>query len=190
MPSPEATPALRDWPHSPIHRLSQSGVYMVTAGTYLKQKFFNTPTLLTQFTNLLLREAEVHGWSLQARAVFPNHYHFLAESSNPQTLRRMIRELHSRSAIELNRAENAKSRKVWFQYWESQITFQRSFLARLHYVHNNPVHHRIVPEATQYCWCSAGWFERTAGLSFCKTVRSFPIDRLEIPDDFGELMQP
>jgi putative transposase len=184
---PVPTATLCNWPHSPAHRLSLAGAYMVTAATYQKQEFFNTPTLLTQLTNLLLQRAAAHGWFLQAWAVFPNHYHFLAESREPKTLRRMIGELHSLSAHELNREQNSPSRKVWFQYWDSQITFHRSFLARLKYVHQNPVHHGLVREASHYQWCSAGWFERMASPVFLKTVSSFPIDRLEIPDDFGDL---
>jgi len=163
---------------------------MVTAGTYQKQRYFNTSGLLTRLTNLFLNLTEAHGWMIQAWAVFPNHYHFIAESQKPETLRQLIRELHSRSALELNREQNAAGRKVWFQYWESQLTFHRSFLARLNYVHQNPVHHRLVPKASQYKWCSAGWFERKAAPAFLKTVTSFPIDRLDIPDDFGDLLTP
>ena len=29
-----------DWPHSPVHRLTEVGAYMVTCGTYLKQDHF------------------------------------------------------------------------------------------------------------------------------------------------------
>jgi putative transposase len=163
---------------------------MVTAGTYLKQKFFSTPALLTQLTNLLLRLAETHDWNLQAWAVFPNHYHFIAESQKPETLRRLIRAFHSLSAHELNRQGSAPGRKVWFQYWESQITFNRSFLARLNYVHQNAVHHKLVHAASLYTWCSAGWFERKAPPAYVKAVTSFPVDRLAIPDDFGDFLTP
>src|SRR5208282_4305602 len=121
------------WAHSPAHYLTLPGAYIVTAGTYQKEKLFNTPFLLTKLTNLLLDLAEKHVWMIQAWAVFPNHYHFVAECQKPETLRHLIRELHSRSAVELNRQENTPGRKVWFQYWESQIRFHRSFLARLNY---------------------------------------------------------
>jgi len=164
--------------------------YIVTAGTYQKQKYFDTPASLTMLTNLLLDLAGDHGWMMQAWAVFPNHYHFVAESQRPETLRLLIRELHSRSALKLNREQNAPGRKVWFQYWESQLTFHRSFLARLNYVHQNPVRHRLVLKASQHKWCSAGWFERKADPAFLKTVSSFPTDRLDVPDDFGDLLAP
>jgi putative transposase len=60
----------------------------------------------------------------------------------------------------------------------------------LNYVHQNPVRHRAAFSASAYPWCSAGWFERRAEQEFYRTVRSFPIDRLEIPDDFEVTITP
>ena len=163
---------------------------MVTAGTYLKVPIFQTPDALTYLTNLLLELAETHTWRLEAWAIFPNHYHFLGESEKEGNLKGLIREFHSKSAMEINQLDGVRGRKVWFQYWESQITFHRSFLARLNYVHQNPVRHRVALTASSYPWCSAGWFERKAATPLYRAVRSFPIDRLEIPDDFEVMMNP
>jgi len=179
---------LGDWPHSPVHGLSLPGTFMVTSATYYKQKYFNTPDLLTLLTNLLLNLAEAHGWILQAWAVFPNHYYFVGESPHPATLRQFIGKLHSISAHRLSFEQNAPTRRIWFQYWDSQITFQRSFLARLDYVHQNPVRHKIIRNAALYQWCSARWFEQSTSPAFAKTVNSFPVDQLRIPDDSGDLL--
>jgi len=181
---------LRDWPHSPIHRLSKAGTFMVTAGTYKKQSFFDTPPRLTRLTNLLLELVEKHGWQLHAWAVFPNHYHFVGECGEAKRLRELVRELHSRSAKDINRQEDGEGRKVWFSYWESQITFHRSFLARLNYVHQNAVRRRLVVRASEYTWCSAGWFERKADGAFFRTVSSFPVDQVNVPDDFEVSLTP
>ena len=157
---------------------------MVTAGTYLKFPIFQTAETLTYLTNLLLELAESHNWRLEAWAVFPNHYHFLGESEKDGNLKGFIQEFHSKSAMEINQLDGARGRKVWFQYWESQITFHRSFLARLNYVHQNAVKHGLVPVANQYPWCSAGWFERTARPAQVKTIYGLKIDRVHIEDDF------
>ena len=53
-------------------------------------------------------------------------------------------------------------------YWDTQITFQRSCLARLNYVRQNPVHHGVVHKASEYHWCSAAGFERSARAAFVK----------------------
>ena len=89
-----------------------------------------------------------------------------------------------KTAQELNRQDAALGRKVWFQYWDSHLTFERSYLARLHYVHTNPEKHRVIPLAENYKWCSADWFARNASPAFVATVKSFKTDILDVPDDF------
>ena len=175
---------LHDWPHAPAHRTQRAGAYMVTSGTYQKTPIFHSPERLTFLCNSLFDLAEAYGWQLQAWAVFSNHYHFISNCSTPQNLKKLIRHLHSSTAIAVNDEDKTPGRKVWFQYWESHITFHRSYLARLNYVYQNPVKHGLVRDASAYQWCSAGWFQRKADRSFFKTVRSFPCDKLDIPDDF------
>ncbi|MGA7853196.1 MAG: transposase [Candidatus Acidiferrales bacterium] len=175
---------MADWPHSPLHRLDASGTYMVTAGTYRKEPFFGNGTRLSILQRHLFALCTEYTAALQAWAIFPNHYHFVTQFENPSVLRGLVRRLYSATAQEVNRLDLAQGRKVWFQYWDSQITFQGSYFARLRYVHENAVHHGIVRRASNYPWCSAGWFERKATPGFRKTVSGFPCDKLEIPDTF------
>jgi len=157
---------------------------MVTSGTYQKARLFRTPERLTFLTNSLTELCQKYSLDLQAWAVFPNHYHFLAQILQPRNVSRLTRHLHSSTAIWINEQDGAPNRKVWFQYWESHITLHRSYLARLNYVYQNPVKHGIVRVASDYPWCSAGWFERKANRAFFRTVMNFPCDRIDIPDDF------
>ena len=133
----------------------------------------------------LLTIANRHDWRLEAWAVFPNHYHFVAVSpSDPSSLKGFLQELHSRTAIALNRVRTGPpSRKVWHNYWETQLTHQNSYLARLNYVHQNPVKHGLVTVANQSAHGSAAWFERTATPARIETIYSFKTDRLNIGDD-------
>ncbi|MEW5947294.1 MAG: hypothetical protein AB1742_13965, partial [bacterium] len=124
-------------------------------------------------------------WELQAWAVISNHYHFVAVSpKEPETMREFIYNVHRITATRLNAMDGAAGRKVWYQYWDSHITYQKSYFARLKYVHFNPEHHGIVQKAADYKWCSAAWFERTAGNSFYKTVTSFGTSRIRVMDDY------
>jgi len=174
-----------DWPHSPVHRLSAAGAFMVTAGTYLKAPHFRSAPRLELLCKGLLRLADEYGWKLQAWAVFPNHYHFVALSPpQPDSLRHLLRRLHAFTAKEVNQLDGTPGRKVWFEYWDTHITNQRSYFARIHYVHDNAVHHGLVREPTLYAWCSAGWFLRKASLAFYRTVTKFPCDRVSVRDDF------
>jgi len=92
--------------------------------------------------------------------------------------------LHGLTAIELNRWNNAVGRHVWYQYWDKELTFQRSFLARLGYVHKNAVHHGLVREPSLYPWCSAGWFQRKAETALYKTVMGMKIDQVQVVDNY------
>ena len=71
-------------------------------------------------------------------------------------------------------------------YYDSRITYEKSWLARLKYVHQNPVHHGVVQSADLYEWCSAAWFAREGGNAIVKTVNSFKIDQVKVYDDYME----
>jgi putative transposase len=84
----------------------------------------------------------------------------------------------------LNRIDGRPERVVWHNYWETRLTYQHAYLARLNYVHQNAVKHRLVPVANQYPWCSAAWFERVASPAQVKTIYRMKIERVQIDDDF------
>ena len=64
------------------------------------------------------------------------------------------------------------------------MTYQKSYLARLNYVHHNPARHGVVPESQNWRWCSAAWFGENASRAFRATVENFKTDQIKVPDDF------
>jgi len=143
--------------------------------------------------------------------VFPNHYHFVGVSPEPisgkrqqaggeqkrqqaaalqnalqnPSLAEFTKHLHSVTAIQVNRWDQTTGRQAWFQYWDTQLTFQKAYLARLSYVHKNAVHHGLVREPSLYPWCSAGCFQRRTTPAFYKTVIGMKVDRVQVADDFS-----
>jgi putative transposase len=176
------------WPHAPVHRLSEQGTYFVTAGTYRKLHHFWGPARLDELQARLLEAAQQFGWRLEAWAVFSNHYHFVGHSPQTQadaeSLPRMLGRLHARTAKWVNELDGTPGRHVWHNFWETRLTYERSYLARLKYTHQNAVKHGLVAQASEYPWCSAGWFERTATPAQVKTIHSFKIDALRVSDDY------
>ena len=136
----------------------------------------------------LLKVAADFGWQLEAWTVFSNHYHFVghspADQDTAENLPRMLGLLHEKTARWINKLDNAPGRKVWHNYRETRLTYEKSYLARLNYVHRNPIKHGLVSAANQYPWCSARWFERVATPVQIKTIYNFETDKLNIPDDF------
>ena len=176
------------WPHAPTHELSESGTYFVTAGTYQKIHHFRCTERLSVLHRGLLTVTQEFGWQLEAWAVFSNHYHFAAHSPSneegAQSLSRMLGSLHEKTAKWVNRLDGTRGRQVWHNFRETLLTYQKSYLARLNYVHQNAVKHGLVRVANQYPWCSAAWFERTATPAQVRTIYRFKTDRLQVLDDY------
>lgn len=176
------------WHHAPEHRLDGRGAYLVTCGTLHKTPMLNTPERLGEFQQILFSHAEKFGWRLQAWAVMSNHYHWIGlspeEDADARSLKTLVAQVHEVSAKRLNRADGVQGRRVWYNYWDSHITFEASYYARLKYVHDNPVHHGVVSTASNYPWCSRSWLENTANRAFVKQLDGFKIDTLKVPDAF------
>ncbi len=128
------------------------------------------------------------GWRLEAWAILSNHYHFIghspAQSDGAATsLGVMIQKLHSLTTKELNHRENQSGRsRLWQNFRETQLTHQRSYLARLHYVHQNAVHHGLVRVGSDWKWCSAHAFKVAVTPAWLKTITSFKYDQIAVKD--------
>ncbi|HET7710379.1 MAG TPA: hypothetical protein VFL80_00465 [Thermoanaerobaculia bacterium] len=175
------------WPHAPLHSFTSNGIYFVTGATYLKQHFYRDCASLDRLQNCLFLLAEKHECALQAWSFFSNHYHLVADGDGKK-LQRLLSELHSIEGHRCNERDGTPGRRVWYQFRETELTYERSWMARLRYTHENAVHHGLVAEATNYRWCSANWFANTARRSFVESVRQFKIDRLNVRDDFDVVM--
>src|SRR5437867_11353569 len=83
----------KDWPHAPVHRLSEHGIYFITAGTLYKRHLFDSPAKRDLLERMLLSLAKARAWQLEAWAIFANHYHFVARGQPDSTpLRDLLRE--------------------------------------------------------------------------------------------------
>lgn len=177
------------WPHAPPHHLMHSGAYMVTVGTYGKNHYFDSNVKLQAIQNGLLKYAAQYGWTIEAWAVFSNHYHFVGHSPSPDkqspvNLSQFLRHFHAKSSNWINEVDSKQDRKIWHNYWETRLTRQKSYLARLNYVHQNPVKHGLTSVANQYPFCSARLFEQTEKPSTIKTIYSFKTDRINVLDEY------
>lgn len=177
-----------DWPHAPPHQLGTSGSYFITASTLHRERRFHDATRLDLLQDALLTHAKEFGWQLEAWAVFSNHYHFIARPAKDGLARDdlgvMCKTLHTSTARKLNDLDQTPGRRVWHNYWDTHLTFENSYRARLNYVMQNPVKHGLVKMAKDYPWCSAAWFERVNAASWVHTIHRFKTDNLKIEDDF------
>jgi putative transposase len=121
------------------------------------------------------------GWNLEAYVILNNHYRLMAHRMDEgRPIRESIQRIHRYTVRELNKREGRTGRKIWHQYWETRITYEMSWLARIKYIHQNPVEHGIVKEAKDYPFSSLEWFMSTAPTSFIETVDSFNTDSVNV----------
>jgi len=172
------------WHYSPAHLFIPGSIYIITAGTLYKAHFFASDNRLQLLQDLLLETVRKCGWTLHAWAVFTNHYHMIVCAPKTESsLEAVIKELHSKTALAVNELDRVCGRQVWYQYWDTCLTYEKSWLARLNYVNNNAVHHGLAKTAINYPYCSAAWLEQTASPAFNRTVRSFKYDRVRVFDE-------
>jgi putative transposase len=176
-----------DWPHAPPHRLAEGGVYFVTARARDQFHRLADSSMKDWFETTLFDLVEEYGWRLEAWCVLSNHYHVVAHSpegvKSAESLRTMVQKLHSLTTKELNRRENRPGRtRLWQNYRETHVTYQRSYLARLNYVHQNAVHHGLVRDASHWKWCSAKKFKESVSPAWLKTIASFNYDEIAAED--------
>jgi putative transposase len=171
-----------------VHQLSERGAYFITASTYLKAHHFRGRERLSVLHRGLLTVARDFGWRFEAWAVFSNHYHFIGHppdsAPDATSLSQMLGALHTKTSGWVNKLDKTPERQVWFNFRESRLIYQKSYLTRLNYVHQNPVKHGLVPVASQYPWCSAAWFERSASAAMVKSIYRFKTNSVSVADDF------
>ncbi len=172
------------WPHRPAHLFVPDAMYSLSAGTMRRQTFIDTPAKKSFLLETLFAYGLRFGWCFEAWAVLDNHYHFVAQApEDAGSLRRLLQAVHSFSAREFNRLDGTPGRRVWYQYWDTCITGERSYRARLKYVHENPEKHGVINDAAAYPWCSMWWFLETDDAD-ADRILGTATDRVTLYDDF------
>ncbi|MFQ6133554.1 MAG: transposase [Armatimonadota bacterium] len=176
----------KQYDHAPPHLFRPRATYMVTAGTYGRVCHMLQPERRRDLVEALRRLLDREGWALLAWVILPNHYHVLVEA--PETggdaLSRWIADLHKYTARRWNQEDGARGRKVWWNYWDTCITRERSFWARLNYVHWNPVRHGLADWPAHYPFSSYRQYLALEGIDLKALEASHPFDRVRVRDDF------
>lgn len=171
--------------HTPPHYFVPNAMYMVTGSNYQKQHLMQENRCKEFFLKTLFEKANLFGWQMEAWAVLNNHYHFIAQAPiDSTTLQKWLQQVHSISAIQFNRWDNTPGRQVWQNYWDTCLSYEKSYLARLRYVHKNPVKHGLVENAIDYPYCSYKWFVEQGPDALREQVLSQLIDKVNVFDDF------
>lgn len=179
------TEEYKTYKHSPPHFFKDNQVYMITASTYKKLPLLTDDSIKLFLLDLILNKFNKYHWRIDAYVILNNHYHLLVQAlSNAQSLPKIIREIHKFSAIEINRQRSRSVHKVWWNYWDTLITYEKSYYARLNYIHFNPVKHGYVEDPINYSFSSYKSFYDSDPETALSVHKIYPFDKVKIKDDF------
>jgi putative transposase len=173
--------------HRPAHWTSLPGAYIITAGTLHRGHLFDSAVKLDLLRDSLRELTRQYRFEAEAWCVFSNHYHLVGMASDPASIPRMVSHLHANTARAVNLIDGHSGRKVWYQYWDTRIESDSSYLARLRYVYENPVRHGLVRRARDYPWGCA--YEVGTSLSEkWRAAHECATEDVVVKDDFQPVM--
>jgi putative transposase len=175
----------KEYRHYPPHLFCPNAIYVITGSIMKKRHLMDSNEKKRFFCETLFKRVLQHNWQLEAWACLSNHYHFVARApENASTMTTLIREVHSLSARYINAIDNETGRRIWWNYWDTCIRDERSYLSILRYVHENPVKHCVVEKAEDYPFCSYRWFIDVTNHEIQRKVLAQPIAYVQIYDEF------
>jgi len=118
------------------------------------------------------------GFALFAYVIMPDHIHVITDGARqPSDLLRFLKGIASRRIIDhlkergFDRSleklrQERKSRQYQYSLWQHHsnvllLTSEKTFMQRVHYLHQNPVRAGLVERAEQYRWSSVRCWNRS-----------------------------
>jgi putative transposase len=128
----------------PPHIREQNACYFITASTVDHAPWFDTDAKRLMVRDTLKEAVTVCEIRLYAWVILSDHYHLLLRTGDIAPINHLIKRLHGRSAILLNKLDNAPGRHIWYQYWDRCPRNEDEFWRYFNYIHVNPAKHGYV----------------------------------------------
>jgi len=174
-------------PHTPAHLFRAGAIYIVTGATYEKRPHMQADARKQQWHSSFRRAAEIYDWAIIAWVVLNNHYHVIvrAPEKSAENLSKFVASYHKFTSRQWNDEDSKSGRQVWWNYWDTCIRSEPDYLARLNYVHWNPVKHGVVNRPDAYSHSSYREFMIAQADEILRNETLFPFSAVEdVPDDF------
>ncbi len=156
---------------------SINGIYFITGKTAGGNNFWAGDERKNIFLTCLNIFSKKYSCGIYAWAILDNHYHLLLHYSDGP--RKFISALNGKSAIELNKKDNRKGRKIWWNYWDHSIRDEADFYKHFNYINNNPIKHGFaanLEELENYKFCSySSWLKKEGAEWLDSCFEFYPI---------------
>jgi putative transposase len=129
--------------------------YHITQRGNGRQQVFFDPYDYQLYLDLLRRYAEDAQLRLRAYCLMPNHVHLIAAPARPNSMASALGRTHADYARHFNLKRRSCGHAWQARFFSCPLDAAHLWNA-MAYVERNPVRARIVDEAGQYPWSSAG----------------------------------
>ena len=164
---------LKKYQHAPAHLFITDYYYFITAGTYNKERYFDSDNKKEILFETICRILKMNNSDLLGWVILANHYHIITKLNDAFLLPEIIRKIHSLSAVLLNRLCSRPGRKIWYQYWDECIRNEKDFYSKLNYIHWNPVKHSYVDEPEAYQFSSYKHYLKLQGPAWLNNISKY-----------------
>jgi len=177
----------KTYKHNPPHLFRSEAKYFITASTYLRKSFLKLDSAKERLLYSIQRGFSENGWLLEDWVVLNNHYHLMADAqNNALNLSRIMRDIHKFTALWMKKNITGldKEAHIWYNYWDTCITYEKSYFARLNYIWHNPTKHGYVEDAAD--WKFGSYYLRMKnekGL-LVEIGKKYPCDKVKVKDNF------
>lgn len=188
--------------HNPPHLFRSNAKYFITGSTYEKVKYLKSNDAKERLLGSIYKGFNDNHWEIEDWVILDNHYHLMVNApGNAESLGDIIRDIHRFTALWVKKnmersmectnrvgacidTVNALQKKIFHNYWDTCITYEKSYYARLHYIWYNPVKHGYVDDPIK--WKFGSYYYRFAEEKdeLKKIIDQYPCDRVKVKDDF------
>jgi len=108
--------------------------------------------------------------------VLPEHYHILVQCMSVSSCRKVLGDLHGRTAHRWNGEDDKRGRQCWYRCLPRPVRSERHRFATVNYVHHNPVHHGYAARWQDWPFSSAEAYLTSVGKKRAEDIwRQYPI---------------
>ncbi|MBC8255810.1 MAG: transposase [Candidatus Marinimicrobia bacterium] len=192
----------KTYKHNPPHLFVENSKYFITASTYMRKPFLKYSAAKEKLYSSLFFEFSKYNWKIEDWVILDNHYHLMVNvADNPLILPRIIREAHRFTALWIKKYINMEftnrvdgdveltrlihsTKKIFYNYWDTCITYDNSYFTRINYIWYNPVKHGYVdsPEEWKFGSYYSRYKEEAEEMKLL--TKNYPFEKVKIKDEF------
>jgi putative transposase len=185
--------------HNPPHLFIPNAKYFITGAAYKHKPIFRTQNAKSAVLKYMFKSFTNFDWQIEDWVILDNHYHLMASAPHDaETLSQVINNFHRFTSnwitknvdcgdyvtTGLPKATHSKTKRWMYNYWDTCITFEASYYARLNYIWFNPVKHGYVQDPSD--WVFGSYYQRVKDESskIKNLINQYPCDKVKVNDEF------